>query len=363
MMIKQTVMSDLAIPPGEYLEEVLEEMEISQAELARRIGRPPQAINEIIKGEKAITPETALQLEQVLRVSANFWSNLEAEYQLILAKKIQKVKAEEEIKIVGNYPYLDLCKLELVEKTRNNLKKVTELRKFFAVSSLFNIKDVKEYLPAFRQVAKETVSHENLVAWLRAGHILASKMELEIFDKKKLENYISKITELSRETDPNILLKNLKSLLAACGVALVVIPHFPKTYTTGATFWIGKAKAVVMMSLRGSWSDIFWFSLFHEIGHILRHDKRLTFLEDNNTNTQYVKQEAEADYFAQETLLPTKYYDKFIKKGDFSPLAIKEFADKIKVYAGIVTGRLQHDKKLQHSANYHRIRYKWEKRS
>ena len=135
MMIKQTVMSDLAIPPGEYLEEVLEEMEISQAELARRIGRPPQAINEIIKGEKAITPETALQLEQVLRVSANFWSNLEAEYRLVLAKKVQEVKAEEEIKIVGNYPYLDLCKLGLVEKTRDNLKKVTELRKFFAVSS------------------------------------------------------------------------------------------------------------------------------------------------------------------------------------------------------------------------------------
>jgi len=86
-------------------------------------------------------------------------------------------------------------------------------------------------------------------------------------------------------------------------------------------------------------------------------------LENSTTNPQYVKQEEEADYFARETLLPTKDYDKFIKNRDFSTLAIKKFADKVKVYAGIVTGRLQHDKKLRHSANYHRIRYKWEKRS
>ena len=79
--------SDLAIAPGEYLEEMLEDVAISQAELARRMGRPPQAINEIVKGEKAITPETALQLEQVLGVSALFWSNLETEFRLILAKQ------------------------------------------------------------------------------------------------------------------------------------------------------------------------------------------------------------------------------------------------------------------------------------
>ena len=359
MIIKQTIMPDLAVPPGEYLEEVLEEIEISQAELARRIGRPAQAINEIVKGEKAITPETALQLEQVLKVPANFWSNLEAEYRLILAKKVQEIKAEEEIKIVGDYPYRDLSKLGLVEKTKDNLKKVTELRKFFAVSSLFNIKEVKEYSPAFRQVAKETMSHEYLVAWLRTGHIFASEMKLEIFDKRKLESYIPRITELTREPNPNVLLKKLTLLLAVCGVALVVIPHFPKTYTTGATFWIGKAKAVVMMSLRGSWSDIFWFSLLHEIGHILRHDKRLTFLENSSTNPLYVKQEEEADCFAQETILPTKNYDKFIKNRDFSSSAIKRFADEVRVSAGIVTGRLQHDKKLLHTTNHHRIRYKW----
>ena len=94
MMTETVFISDMAIPPGEYLEEVLEDLEISQAELAIKMGCPLQAINEIVKGNKAITPETALQLEQVLGVSAQFWSNLETEFRLILAKQQQ-----EEIKL------------------------------------------------------------------------------------------------------------------------------------------------------------------------------------------------------------------------------------------------------------------------
>ena len=76
MMTDNSIVSDLAIPPGEYLEEVLEDVGISQIDLAKRMGRPAQAINEIIKGNKSITPDTALQLELVLGVSASFWNNL-----------------------------------------------------------------------------------------------------------------------------------------------------------------------------------------------------------------------------------------------------------------------------------------------
>jgi HTH-type transcriptional regulator/antitoxin HigA len=79
--------SDWAIPPGEYLLEVAREHGITQAELARRMRRPAQAINEIVKGRKAITPETALQLEQVLGVQAHIWTGLQAEYQLTRARQ------------------------------------------------------------------------------------------------------------------------------------------------------------------------------------------------------------------------------------------------------------------------------------
>jgi len=359
MMTETAFMSDMAIPPGEYLEEVLEDADISQAELARRMGRPPQAINEIVKGDKAITPKTALQLEQVLGVSAQFWSNLETEFRLTLAKQQQQEEIKLEGSLVNKFPYLQLSKLNLVEKTGNKLKKVVELRKFFGVSSLKNIRTVKEFAPAFRQQEKNTISHESLATWLRAGHVIADKREVTQFNKEKLEQSIPKLRELTNIINPNELIEKITHILAGCGVVLVLVPHFPKSYTTGATFWSGKNKAVIMMSLRGAWSDIFWFSLFHEIGHILLHDKRVTFLESGKLDLHYQKQEQEADNFSQSSLIPLDAYNEFIKRHDFSSSSIKYFSEKIGISPGIVTGRLQHDKKLPHSIHHHRIRYKW----
>ena len=86
MATRTDLYPDVAIPPGEYLAEEIEAREISQKELASRMGRPANAINEIVNGKKAITAETALQLEEVMpEVPARFWLNLETDYQLTKA--------------------------------------------------------------------------------------------------------------------------------------------------------------------------------------------------------------------------------------------------------------------------------------
>lgn len=358
MTNKQTV-SDLAIPPGEYLEEVLSELGLQQSELARRMGRPPQLVNEIIKGEKTITPETSIQLEAVLGVPAYFWGNLESEYRLIKANQAEVENITSEIPLLDKFPYIELSKLELVEKTRDSLKKVNNLRRFFGVASLSNLEGIKEYSPAFRQSTRNEISHESLASWLRAGSIIARKIECSAYNKDILKSKLDEIKSLTKEEDANIFLPKLKLVLQDCGIALVVIPHFKKTQTTGATFWLSKDKAVLMMSLRGSWADIFWFSLFHELGHILLHDKRHTFLENGVSNPEWKKQEDEADDFAQKTLIPSIEFKEFISSCDFSYFAISAFAEKIGVPAGVVTGRLQHEKILPHTIHTGRIRYKW----
>ncbi len=78
--------SDLAIPPGEFLAEEIEARGMTQGQLAEKMGRPRQVINGIIRGHRAITAETALQLEGVLGLSAQLWMNLESEYRLVLAR-------------------------------------------------------------------------------------------------------------------------------------------------------------------------------------------------------------------------------------------------------------------------------------
>ena len=82
--------SDMPIPPGEVLAEELEVRGMTQRELAARLGRPAQAINEIIKGKKAITVETALELEKALGIGAHCWTHLEADYRITLARNRQR---------------------------------------------------------------------------------------------------------------------------------------------------------------------------------------------------------------------------------------------------------------------------------
>ncbi len=359
MMIEQNFVTDIAIPPGEYLEEVLEDMGLNQAELARRMGRPAQAINEIIKGEKAITPETSIQLEKVLGVPAYFWSNLELEYRLNMASQIESENAKKEEIILADFPYLELSKLELVEKTRNALTKVQSLRRFFGVSSLFNLKEVKEFNPAFRQNTNNEINHEALASWLRAGVVISKHIECDEYYRETLLSKISDIRGLTLKNDPSEFFPSLKLILQQCGIALVIMPHFKKTYTTGATFWVKKTKGVIMMSLRGGWADIFWFSLFHELGHILLHDKRHTFLENNTRPSEWEKQENEADRFAQITLIPEKKFKIFKLMGDFSQSSINTFSSSIGIAPGIVRGRLQHEKLVSYKSHTGRIRYKW----
>lgn len=87
------VWPDLAIPPGETLAEELKARSITQLELARKMGRPVQVVNEIVRGKKTITGETALQLEAVLKgISADFWMRLEADYQLTRARLARRVE-------------------------------------------------------------------------------------------------------------------------------------------------------------------------------------------------------------------------------------------------------------------------------
>jgi len=93
MVTKTDAFPDVAIPPGEFLKEEIEARHLSQKELAKRMGRPLNAINEIINGKKAITAETALQLEEVMpEIPARFWLNLETDYQLTRALIVKRTR-------------------------------------------------------------------------------------------------------------------------------------------------------------------------------------------------------------------------------------------------------------------------------
>jgi len=357
-----TYISDLAIHAGEFLEETLEEIGMTQVELANRLGRPIQAVNEIIKGKKSITSTTALELEDVLGIPSHIWLGLESEYQIVIARQEELKQMEEESKSLKNYPYADLVKLGFVKATTKAVEKVDELKRFFSVAKLAQIPQVQAYEPAFRVANTNNVSNEAIATWIQAVRLKAKDMQTDKFDKKKLKDSLSQIKSLMN-LDIKEAINQIQKILNSCGIALVLLPHFKNTKVYGATFWLDNEKAVIAMTLRGSYSDIFWFSFFHEIGHILLHPKREVFLENECVDAKLEKQEDEANEFASETLINEKEYNKFVLKNDFSKESVVSFAKKHEIKISVIVGRLMHDKIIHFSdSNLLTLRdkYKWE---
>lgn len=366
MMTELEVHSDLAIPPGEYLEEVLDDLGMTKDELAKRMDRPATKLSGIFSGKKAITPDTALQLEKVVGIPAHVWTGLEAEYRLTLERQAELMEEErltDEASLVRAYCYNELSKLGHVKVTRNRLERVRELHSYLGVTSLQNVGGVRRYAVAYRRSNsnKHTPSPEALISWLRIGEKTGQETDCPVFNHDSLKASLSTIRSLTQEA-PEEFEPKLRGILANAGVVLVLCPHLPKTYAHGATFWLGKDKAVLMMTIRGKWADIFWFSLFHEIGHILLHGTNKTFIEFDGGDTENEKQEDEADKFARDTLIPQDKYKAFVKEsaGSVYDSATLRFARSIGVHAGIVVGRLQHDGYLKPQwQNELRVRLQW----
>lgn len=314
MAAEKRITSDLPIPPGEYLAEVLESKGMSQAELARRIGRPIQAINEIVKGAKAITPATALQFERALSVPAQIWTGLESRYQLIKARLEEKRQLEKESAYLEATPYRQLAELNCVKKDADKEQKVRELHRFYGVSSLANLPRIKAYGESFRWggMRMRDASNFALAAWIRCAELRAAEVPVETFDKRKLRRSLGDIRALralsGKEPDAiaGAAVAELTKILARCGVALILLPHFPKTRARTVTFWMKSDRAVLVVGVEGEGRrpDLRWSGLFHAIGHLALHGKK-TFIDGDKVARSPVreeKKEKEADDFARYAL-------------------------------------------------------------
>lgn len=148
---------------------------------------------------------------------------------------------------------------------------------------------------------------------------------------------------------PEIFHPNLVEKLAECGIAFVIVPHIKKTYVQGAVKWLSPNKVMMQLTLRHKFADVFWFSLFHELGHILLHGKREEYIDyKNGNNIEKSDKEKEADNFAAKTLIPEDKYRLFISHNYFKKSAVRKFANEIDIAPYIVRGRLIHDGYLEH---------------
>jgi HTH-type transcriptional regulator / antitoxin HigA len=247
-------------------------------------------------------------------------------------------------------------RLGWLKKVRDRVSQVEALLDFFGVSTLEAV-GVAE-AAAYRLSRSRRAQPEALAAWLRKGTLDAQQIKTDPFNEQRLADLLPELRALTR-AEPETFEPRVKRELAACGVALVLLPHLPKTHAHGATRWVAPDKAVVQLSLRGKWADIFWFTLFHEFGHVLRHGRRDVFIEWLDGAQD--EREQEADAFASDVLIPPAAYEAFRRRcPTLSAAAITAFADQLSIAPGIVVGRLQHDRHIPYTDfNALRKRYTW----
>ncbi|MBI3111038.1 MAG: HigA family addiction module antidote protein [Ignavibacteriales bacterium] len=329
-----------ASPPGETLAEILEVRGMSQAELAARMGMTPKTINEIVKGKAPITPETAIKLEQVLDVQATFWNTREQHFREILARVEDKGRLGSQVSWLREIPVRELINRGAIPDLKDKTELVQHALKFFGVASETQWHEVWEIVPvSYRKSPKVESSFGSLAAWLRLGELKAQTIECDKYDEKKFKESLAAMRSLTMQP-PKVFEPELKRLCAKSGVALVFVSELQKTRVSGAIRWVNPYKAIIQLSLRYKSDDQFWFTFFHEAGHVILHSSKEIFLEGmDHKNTK----ENEADDFAANFLVPPAEHKRLMIEGYSSKAAIGGFAKSIGVAPGIVVGRLQHD--------------------
>lgn len=340
---------DWISPPGDTIADLLEERDWTQAQLAERLGYTKKHVSQLINGKAPITEDTALKLERVLGSTAKFWLSREAQYRAQLAEEGAEERLESWVPWLDSLPVKDLMNQGKIPKCRLDAKNkpglVKDLLQFFGVASPEDWQTCYVGMEAqFRRTRQEQSDVGAIASWLRCGEIEAEQEQLACarYDKARFEKAVKEARKLT-VLPPEQFEPQLRQLCRGAGVVLVFVPAIPRAHTSGVARWLNAHKALIQLSLYGKTNDRFWFTFFHEAAHILLHDKKDIFLDEwDQDEVVESGQEAEANQWAREFLIPPQYEEELQKLR--SKQTVIAFAEKIGLHPGIVVGRLQHEK-------------------
>lgn len=336
---------DYAVPPGATLLETIEDLGMTQTELAQRMGRPLKTINEIINGKAEITAETSIQLERVTGIPAAFWNNAEATFRERKARLHEQSQLAAQTRWLSRFSYPAMLAHRLIAPAPDDRARVASLLSFFGVASSDQWETTYSRLEgAARESSRHPSDLGDLSAWLRAGEILAQRCRTQPYDKARFQAALAEIRTLTAD-DPLRIWPRVCQICAEAGVAVVLVPELPKTHVSGFTRWLTPQKALIHLSLRYKTDDVLWFTFFHEAAHLLLHGKSDVFMEFRGMDNP---KEEQANTWATDFLVPRKEWATFLTNlpRPVTEAAIRRFAREQGIAPGIVLGRLQHRENL-----------------
>lgn len=347
------VWPDIAIPPGELLGEELEARGMSQQELARRMGRPPQMINELIRGGKALTPETALGLEMALGIPAAFWVSSESSYRLARGRIEERERLEREAgEWLPRFPVRELARRGLipVDGRARPWEKARAVLRFLGYGRFDQWQAQWRAATAvgLRVTDATRASPGALAVWLREGELDGHARETAPYDGARFREALAALRAFTASAPP-VFTAEMQTRCAGAGVAVSFIREYPKANATGAARWLRRDKGHVQLSLRHKTADVLWFSFYHEAAHLLRGRFRDVRIDGLRGVGRDAAVEDACDAFARDILIPPADWAAFAAAKRFAGPSVRAFAGRQGIHPGIVAGRLQHEKRVPYS--------------
>lgn len=326
----------IAFHPGYYIREIIEESGLTQEDFAKRLDTTPKNLSILISGGQSLSLDIAMKLSRMLGTSVNYWLNLQNAYDCLIADFKSQEELKEERKIFNSLDYKYFRDyFVLPDLSRKIDEQIIEVRRFLNVSTLSVL--AKQDLAVNFRKADCNMSESNIIkanTMVQIAINKALKVEAPKYNKACFEKAVKYALTLTTNRDS--FYPRIKKAFLEAGVILIVLPNLSGSKINGATKKIGK-NILLLVNDRRFYSDTFWFTLFHEIGHIINGDYGISFEKEVGVNEEL------ADKFAEDNLIPPLMYQEFVNKKQFDIHSIKKFADYIERDPGIVLGRLQND--------------------
>lgn len=333
-----------AFAPGEYIAEELEARSWSQLDLADILGRPPQAVNEIINGKRAITAETAKGLGDAFGTSAQLWMNLQSAYELARMRHSDSNTVSRKAELYKFAPVGEMQKRGWIEKSSNFEVVESQVLGFFGVGK---VGDRIELAAAARKSTDGELTQPQKAWLIRAIRIAKTVQVTGRFSRSSLKVALDALSAL--KADPEEARK-VPRVLSEAGIRFLIVAPLPNSKIDGVCFWLSDSEPVVVLSFRFDRIDWFWHTLMHELGHVWNGDgKKAPTLDVQLLGSDSVEPtgdiENRANAFAVSFLVDQAEMHEFIARTPvYSRLKIVGFAKRLGVHPGIVVGQLQRRK-------------------
>lgn len=336
----------MAFHPGYYIADLIEDMGINQAEFAVRLGTTPKTVSLLVNGQTDLSNELAKKLSVMTGTSVSLWLNMQSTYDQKRLEIESEKDFDEQVEIAKQIDYTYFVENVDFPRTTDLRERVATYCRFFSVSDL-RVFTKPDFLVNFRSGASMKTEKNiiNARVWIQTAINLSKDMYAKPFSAAKLKQSLPELRKMTVER-PDVFMPRMRAIFAECGVVFIVLPHLKSSGVNGAVKWISDDRVILAINTRGFYADKFWFSLFHEVKHVLQQKTKTVFISGDMEEMRDINSELEkeADEFAADYLIPPREMKRLSPTKYTSDDEIIRFANSIGIHPGIVAGRLQHDK-------------------